>query len=249
MMDFQCTVAVQLLPKPTPEFEPSTHVRRALPSSRRLGLCRAILLGFVVALAILLVVPAPAHAQGNGAWIWQNPLPQGNSLIGTWGSDGTHVWAVGDLIGSDDGVILYWDGATWIVQNTTTYPTLNGIWGLDATHVWVVGMEGIVLQWNGATWTQESTAANVNFRSIWGTHPSNIWVAGSRDRMATILKWNGSTWSQEDTGVEGDTHEYFYGLWGTPVGQIWTVAGVGAILYSDKSAHQYLPAISRASAR
>jgi hypothetical protein len=45
-----------------------------------------------------------AHAEGEG-WQWQNPLPQGNTLNGVWGSSGGNVFAVGSL-----GTILHYGG-------------------------------------------------------------------------------------------------------------------------------------------
>ncbi len=58
-----------------------------------------LLAWLAVSLAMLLALPMPAQAQGvrtgDGAWIWQNPLPQGNTLSAVWGSDANNVWAVG----------------------------------------------------------------------------------------------------------------------------------------------------------
>lgn len=34
-------------------------------------------------------------------WSWRNPLPQGNSLYGVWGTDPSNIWAVGS-----DGTIV-----------------------------------------------------------------------------------------------------------------------------------------------
>jgi len=31
----------------------------------------------------------------TNCWCWENPLPQGNGLQRVWGSDASHVWAVG----------------------------------------------------------------------------------------------------------------------------------------------------------
>jgi hypothetical protein len=36
-------------------------------------------------------------------WTWQNPLPQGNTLYGVWGSSGSNVFAVGS-----SGTILHY---------------------------------------------------------------------------------------------------------------------------------------------
>ena len=36
-------------------------------------------------------------------WSWQNPLPQGKSALGVWGSSGSNVFAVGEI-----GTILHY---------------------------------------------------------------------------------------------------------------------------------------------
>jgi hypothetical protein len=68
---------------------------------RLLGLSLALAMGFPI------LWPASARAQGGG-WEWQNPLPQGNHLQDVWGSNGSDVYAVGEL-----GTILHYDGVDW----------------------------------------------------------------------------------------------------------------------------------------
>ena len=41
-------------------------------------------------------------------WTWQNPLPQGNTLLDVWGNTGSDVFAVGG-----GGTILHYDGSAW----------------------------------------------------------------------------------------------------------------------------------------
>ena len=61
------------------------------------------LLAAVVSLSFLLPLPASAATVVSAdGWGWQNPLPQGNTLIGVWGSSFSDVFAVGD-----DGTILH----------------------------------------------------------------------------------------------------------------------------------------------
>ena len=60
----------------------------------------------------------------GGSWVWQNPLPQGNSLYGVWGSSGSDVFAVGDA-----GTILHYDGSAWTPMSSGTTDSLRGVWG------------------------------------------------------------------------------------------------------------------------
>ena len=61
-------------------------------------------------------------------WCWQNPLPQGLSLTGVWGSDPSNVWAVGHR-----GIILRWNGLTWTASAYETTASLNSVWEATPT--------------------------------------------------------------------------------------------------------------------
>ena len=67
-------------------------------------------------------------------------------LWGVWGTDLTHVWAVGE-----GGSIFRWDGRTWASQVSGTQQVLHGIWRTDAGHVWAVGSNGTVLSYSAAS--------------------------------------------------------------------------------------------------
>jgi hypothetical protein len=101
---------------------------------RALLLC---LLCLVPALALCSVAPAWAFiSTGDGGWVWQNPLPQGNDLYSVAFSDASHGWAVGDggtILATTNG------GATWTKQSSGTTNELNGVAFSDASHGWVVG--------------------------------------------------------------------------------------------------------------
>jgi hypothetical protein len=81
----------------------------------------------------LLGIATPANAQGvttgDGAWAWQNPLPQGNDLYGVWETDVNNDWAVGPW-----GVIVKWNGSVCSVQDSGTERDLGDVWGTDANN-------------------------------------------------------------------------------------------------------------------
>jgi hypothetical protein len=83
--------------------------------------------------------PAPATCSVDN-WCWRNPLPQGNRLMGVWGSGASDVWAVGD-----SGTILHWNGSAWSSATSGTANTLTGVWG-SASNAWAVGRSGTILQ-------------------------------------------------------------------------------------------------------
>ena len=59
----------------------------------------------------------------SGEWTWMNPLPQGNSLAGVWGSSGSDVFAVGYA------TILHYDGSTWSAMEHGAIEYLDDVWG------------------------------------------------------------------------------------------------------------------------
>ena len=112
---------------------------------RRLGHSLGLLLALLaLPLCLLLGTSMSARAQGvstgDGTWVWENPLPQGNNLEGVWASDASNVWAVGDA-----GTILKWNGSVWNGQSSGTTNLLVSIWGSDANNVWAVGIGGTIL--------------------------------------------------------------------------------------------------------
>ena len=115
--------------------------------------------GFVLCVFLLLLAAAPAWAfvsTGDGGWVWQNPLPQGNSLKGVAFVDATHGWAVGDagtILATSDG------GGTWTAQYAGTTADLYGVCFHDASDGWAVGTGGTILTTSdsGAHWTKQSS--------------------------------------------------------------------------------------------
>lgn len=82
----------------------------------------------------------------GGGWKWQNPLPQGNSLRGVWGSSGTNVLAVGE-----SGTILRYNGSAWSPMTSGTTNPLYGFWGSSENNVFAVGGGGTILHNSNTT--------------------------------------------------------------------------------------------------
>lgn len=74
----------------------------------------------------------------------QGSLPPLNAL---WGSDATHVWAVGE-----NGTIVFWNGTLWKSLLSGTTDSLSAVWGSGPNDVWVAGAGG-VRHFNGTTWS------------------------------------------------------------------------------------------------
>ena len=116
------------------------------------------LIVFTIIMPILVV--GLAHSSD---WVWQNPLPQGNTFHGIWGSSPSNVFAVGKV-----GTILHYNGSTWSPIPTGTTKTLTGVWGSSASNVFVVGGNGKILHYNGSNWSPMASGTTTTLNGIWG---------------------------------------------------------------------------------
>src|SRR5215471_6169561 len=92
----------------------------------------------------------------QSGWFWQNPLPQGNSLLAAAAPNASTVVAAGE-----DGTILRTDdaGATWTRQSSGTTNILSGVSFVDADTGTAVGASGTILRTDdgGAIWRPQSS--------------------------------------------------------------------------------------------
>ena len=110
-----------------------------------------------------------------------------------WGSDDSHVWAVGD-----SGTILQWDGSSWGTQTSGTIEYLTSVWGSDATHLWAVSTNGTILKGNGSSWSA-AARPSLSGNGTWIGDGSHIWLAGGRSGLAM---WNGTDWKPSTSRLD-----------------------------------------------
>ena len=96
-------------------------------------------------------------AQAERAWVWQNPLPQGNAIYAVrFASDKRTGWAVGA-----DGVILHTEdgGFRWEEQRAPAPVPLYGLYVRDAKRAVAVGSRGLAVttEDGGRRWTLRPT--------------------------------------------------------------------------------------------
>ena len=129
-------------------------MNRTMRSSLLGSLC-----GAAVTLLLLLLSAGPASALSiaNGAWQWQNPLPQGNGYSNGYFLDANHGWLIsgGTIYHTTDG------GLTLTVQ-TRHNVDFSAITFVGARHGWAVGYpaspKGTTILYRtvngGRTWTR-----------------------------------------------------------------------------------------------
>ncbi len=152
---------------------------------------------------------------------WLQPLPQGDNLLGVWGSGPKNVWAAGDA-----GRIVHFDGNKWDLVHTGIADYLAGVWGSSRKDVWITGYNGRVLRFDGKKWWDHPTGVSNDFNGIWGSGPKDVFTVGDR---GVIFHWDGSCFKRQESGTEN----LFFGVWGTGPQDVWAVGGRGNIAHYD----------------
>src|ERR1700674_718731 len=153
-----------------------------------------------LSLAILAAVTLPsgtpmarAAAASGDTWVWQNPLPQGNTLSGVSCPSKTFCKAVGD-----NGTIISWDGTHWSMDNSGTTDIFTGVSCVSSTFCKAVTLATTgkaIVTWNGTTW---STDASGGTQSLDGVSCTSTTFCKAVGALGSVLSWNGSTWSTEN---------------------------------------------------
>jgi len=108
------------------------------------------------------------YTPATGAFQTQVTPSSTPTLFGIWGSDASHIWAVGgDLTKQDTGGMVWrYDGKTWGVDTTLAnfrpagVPTLYKVWGRNDSDLYISGRLGLVLHFDGTQWAQVNVDAN-----------------------------------------------------------------------------------------
>lgn len=177
-----------------------------------------------------------------GGWCWENPLPQGNTLMGAWAAGPDDLWLVGA-----GGVILHWDGKTvsFVPSEATEADDLSAIWGTAPNDIWVVGGakatgRNITQHWDGARWQAVSNSTLCDLLDVWGSSPNDYWAIGScgTDRRPIIIRWDGTSWQQQPYGGL-----LLYGVWGSRSDDVWFVGAGGQISHWNGSSLTSMPKV------
>jgi hypothetical protein len=190
----------------TYSFSPSSPGYTFIPASITVTVngADALLLDFVATTNI-----------GQGYLLWENPLPQGNQLNGTWSAASNDVWAVGAA-----GTVLRWNGTAWSSVWGGTTQELTAVWGTSASDIWAVGAVGTILHWNGFNWSSFASGTTNRLEAVWGISTTDAWAVGA---AGTILHWNGAAWTTQPSG----TSNHLYGVWGSAATDVWAVGDDG----------------------
>ena len=120
-----------------------------------------------------------AAAPGLDASVAPDAGPEAD-LFAVWGSDRTHVWAVGAR-----GTILRWSGADFQAETVPAGVTedLQGIWGTSGSDVFAVGTGGRIVHFDGTAWSIQVTPAADGLNAVWGYSSSDVLAVGEQGRV------------------------------------------------------------------
>jgi photosystem II stability/assembly factor-like uncharacterized protein len=172
-----------------------------MTSQRRPFLLLAAILTSALITVLLPAVASAAISTGDGAWVWQNPTPQGNDLLAVSFPDASHGWAVGmgsTVLATTNG------GATWAAQRPGGDFVLKGVSFADDLHGWAVGEHldstaVIVATTNGGkTWKTQSLPVNTydGLTAVSCGDAKHVWAVGWNSTIYATTN-GGTTWTSQ----------------------------------------------------
>lgn len=117
--------------------------------------------------------------------------------------DATHVWAAGGITGSQESVVLFYDGQKWADQKTPG-AALHGVFAKAADDVWAIGNVGTAIHYDGQSWTSNNGGLKVEGKAmpyLWGiagTAPDRIWATAD----SAIYLFDGQSWNRQSAGTK-----------------------------------------------
>ncbi len=110
-----------------------------------------------------------------------------------WASaDGSAAFAAGY-----GGLVLHWDGSSWVRMPSATTDTLLGVGGTSGSDVYAVGKNGSIVHFDGTQWAAQPSGTTVQLNAVWAVSPQDVWAVG---RSATVLHSTGTgTWTEVAT--------------------------------------------------
>ena len=150
----------------------------------------------------LFAITATAQLKSDHGWLWQNPLPQGNTLYSIhFASDNLTGFAVGDdrtILRTEDG------GFTWQNQFSPVDATLAAIFTRDNRSAVIVGARGTILITDdgGKQWRPVPNESKDHLYGVDFAAPGHYvgWAVGSYGRILKSID-GGQTWISQNAGT------------------------------------------------
>src|SRR6266850_3796219 len=162
-------------------------------------------------------------------WVWQNPLPQGNTLYGVSFTDANTGTATGDngtIIRTTDG------GNTWVIQSSGTTNTLYGVSFTDVNNGTGVGASGTILRTTdgGNTWVGQTSGTTDGLLAV-SFIDANTGTAVGENGTIVRTTDGGNTWVSQTSGTTNNLNAISF----TDANNGTTVSWYGIILRTTDS--------------
>lgn len=143
--------------------------------------------------------------------------PNVTALFKIWGTAADNIYAVGR-----SGVILHYQGESWVEEASGTGDDLIALYGTSASEIVAVGgrSNGRVVIWNGETWRTESLAPLPGLNGVFMRTPGVVHVVGVEGTIARLDLVAG-TFREEVPATALDFHAIF----GDSTGVLTAVGG------------------------
>jgi hypothetical protein len=182
----------------------------------------------------------------NGVAWNQVPIPQADPtysyISGVAATSATNAWAAEwDEDGTNNTVILHWDGSTWKRASSPGppgYDNVTSVAAVSAKDAWAAGYNNagdgstLIQHWNGSTWKVVPSPTPAGGGYLYGLtaiSADDAWAVGSTDvnLRPLILHWNGTVWKQVPAPAPA-VGVILWGVGGTSASNAWAVGQITA---------------------
>ena len=128
--------------------------------------------------------------QFDTTFYWKSiPSGQTANLFSSSVVDETHAWVVGA-----GGLIMFYDGTTWVEQESNTSNDLYCVDMVDASNGWAVGKGGTIRYFNGTEWTTQNSGTTNDLNGVHMLSATSGWAVG---KSGVVLHFDGSAWASQ----------------------------------------------------
>ncbi len=170
------------------------------------------------------------HYNGSG---WERMTvsgPVAPALTDVWGSSPSDVYAVGRDAGSQNGVIIHYDGGGWTPVLQLEDLLLNAVWGTAEDDVYAAGFRvdrnfnvtGVILHFDGTDWAPAEIPPSDVINELWASAADDVFAVGAG---GAVLHFDGSGWT-----TTNPTTSDLFGIWGLSASDVFAVGAAGTIL-------------------
>ncbi len=157
--------------------------------------------------------------QFDTVYYWKAmPSGQTSNLFSVSVVDESHAWAVGA-----GGIALFYDGSSWVEQESSISTDLYNVRFVDASNGWAVGKGGKITRFDGTSWTAQTSGTTNDLLGVSMLDASNGWAVG---KTGVVLHYDGTGWSTQYTASK-DLNKVF----ALDATHVWAVGKSGLIIF------------------